>query len=158
LCLQVPFVDVVATMSDRSIPLTVVEFEEWGNPQNEEFYNYMLRSVHRSLLFPFPPLLIQRPSIPFVARCLCSYSPVNNVKAQACTFKQRSHSLWLFLMFRLLFELADPATLVTSGLHDSRVAYWCVRCSGCLLACWLIDLVHGLLCLILPARAHTGSR
>lgn len=46
--------DVVATMSDRSIPLTVVEFEEWGNPQNEEFYNYMLRWAHRSLRFSIP--------------------------------------------------------------------------------------------------------
>lgn len=49
----VPFVDVITTMLDESIPLTVGEFEEWGNPKNEEFYHYML-----------------------------SYSPYDNVKEQ----------------------------------------------------------------------------
>ena len=49
----VPFVDVVTTMLDESIPLTVGEFEEWGNPQNPEYYEYML-----------------------------SYSPYDNVSAQ----------------------------------------------------------------------------
>ncbi|MDM3277746.1 oligopeptidase B [Citrobacter sp. Ce119] len=38
---QVPFVDVVTTMLDESIPLTTGEFEEWGNPQDEEYYTYM---------------------------------------------------------------------------------------------------------------------
>ncbi|GAB4014792.1 oligopeptidase B [Spirosoma koreense] len=38
----VPFVDVVTTMLDESIPLTTGEFEEWGNPKNEPFYKYML--------------------------------------------------------------------------------------------------------------------
>ncbi len=37
----VPFVDVMTTMSDPSIPLTVVEWEEWGNPNEEKFYDYM---------------------------------------------------------------------------------------------------------------------
>ncbi|MEP0711308.1 MAG: S9 family peptidase [Algoriphagus sp.] len=38
----VPFVDVVTTMLDESIPLTTGEFQEWGNPKNKEFYEYML--------------------------------------------------------------------------------------------------------------------
>ncbi len=38
---QVPFVDVVTTMLDESIPLTTGEFEEWGNPQDPEYYAYM---------------------------------------------------------------------------------------------------------------------
>ena len=38
---QVPFVDVVTTMLDESIPLTTGEFEEWGNPQDETYYHYM---------------------------------------------------------------------------------------------------------------------
>jgi oligopeptidase B len=38
----VPFVDVVTTMLDESIPLTVGEFEEWGNPKDPEYYAYML--------------------------------------------------------------------------------------------------------------------
>ena len=38
----VPFVDVVTTMLDETIPLTTGEFEEWGNPKNKDFYEYML--------------------------------------------------------------------------------------------------------------------
>jgi oligopeptidase B len=40
---QVPFVDVVTTMLDESIPLTVGEYEEWGNPNDEAYYWYMLK-------------------------------------------------------------------------------------------------------------------
>ena len=39
---QVPFVDVVTTMLDESIPLTTNEFDEWGNPKNKAYYDYML--------------------------------------------------------------------------------------------------------------------
>jgi len=49
----VPWVDVVTTMLDESIPLTTSEFDEWGNPKDKEYYKYML-----------------------------SYSPYDNVKAQ----------------------------------------------------------------------------
>ncbi|QJW88098.1 S9 family peptidase [Spirosoma taeanense] len=38
----VPFVDVVTTMLDESIPLTTGEFEEWGNPKQKQYYDYML--------------------------------------------------------------------------------------------------------------------
>ncbi|PSL24216.1 oligopeptidase B [Dyadobacter jiangsuensis] len=38
---DVPFVDVVTTMLDESIPLTTNEFDEWGNPKNKESYDYM---------------------------------------------------------------------------------------------------------------------
>ncbi|MGB0849618.1 MAG: S9 family peptidase [Bacteroidia bacterium] len=38
---QVPFVDVVTTMLDDSIPLTTGEYDEWGNPNEEEFYHYI---------------------------------------------------------------------------------------------------------------------
>ncbi len=38
---QVPFVDVINTMLDESIPLTTNEFDEWGNPKNKEAYDYM---------------------------------------------------------------------------------------------------------------------
>lgn len=38
---HVPFVDVVTTMLDESIPLTTGEFKEWGNPKNRDHYEYM---------------------------------------------------------------------------------------------------------------------
>ncbi len=50
---KVPFVDVVTTMLDESIPLTTGEYDEWGNPNNKEYYDYIK-----------------------------SYSPYDNVKAQ----------------------------------------------------------------------------
>ncbi len=50
---QVPFVDVITTMFDETLPLTTGEYEEWGNPNEEEYYNYIK-----------------------------SYSPYDNVKAQ----------------------------------------------------------------------------
>lgn len=57
---QVPFVDVVTTMLDETIPLTVGEYEEWGNPNEAEYYYYMLNyspydNVHR---MDYPNLLI----------------------------------------------------------------------------------------------------
>ena len=39
---QVPFVDVVTTMLDPTIPLTTNEYDEWGNPEEKKFYDYML--------------------------------------------------------------------------------------------------------------------
>ncbi|MFM2229227.1 MAG: hypothetical protein RL607_485 [Bacteroidota bacterium] len=51
---QVPFVDVVTTMLDDTIPLTTGEYDEWGNPNEKEYYEYML-----------------------------SYSPYDNVKTQS---------------------------------------------------------------------------
>ncbi|TXF88445.1 S9 family peptidase [Neolewinella aurantiaca] len=39
---QVPFVDVVTTMLDDSIPLTTGEYDEWGNPNEKEYYDYIL--------------------------------------------------------------------------------------------------------------------
>ena len=50
---EVPFVDVVTTMLDDKIPLTTAEYDEWGNPNEKKYFDYML-----------------------------SYSPYDNVKAQ----------------------------------------------------------------------------
>ena len=57
---QVPFVDVVTTMLDESIPLTVGEYEEWGNPRLKAYYDYMLSySPYDNVdAQPYPHLLI----------------------------------------------------------------------------------------------------
>jgi len=39
--LGVPFVDVLCTMVDSTIPLTAVEWEEWGNPNEQKFFQYI---------------------------------------------------------------------------------------------------------------------
>jgi oligopeptidase B len=39
---EVPFVDVITTMLDPSIPLTTGEYDEWGDPNQKEYYDYML--------------------------------------------------------------------------------------------------------------------
>jgi oligopeptidase B len=69
---DVPFVDVLNTMLDASIPLTAQEWEQWGNPRDPAVYAY-----------------------------LCAYSPYDNVERRAY-----------------------PSMLVTSGINDSRVAFW----------------------------------
>jgi oligopeptidase B len=50
----VPFVDVITTMLDETIPLTTGEYDEWGNPNSKDYYDYMI-----------------------------SYSPYDNVEAKA---------------------------------------------------------------------------
>ncbi len=62
---QVPFVDVVTTMLDPSIPLTTNEYDEWGNPEHPEFYYYML-----------------------------AYSPYDNLRAQAYPAMFIGTGLW----------------------------------------------------------------
>jgi oligopeptidase B len=62
---QVPFVDVVTTMLDDSIPLTTNEYDEWGNPNDREDYGYML-----------------------------SYSPYDNVRAQRYPAMFVTTGLW----------------------------------------------------------------
>jgi oligopeptidase B len=39
---KVPFVDVISTMSDPTIPLTTLEYDQWGNPENKEYFDYMM--------------------------------------------------------------------------------------------------------------------
>ena len=62
---HVPFVDVVTTMLDESIPLTTNEFDEWGNPKDEVFYDYMLE-----------------------------YSPYDNIEAKAYPAMLVTSGLW----------------------------------------------------------------
>jgi oligopeptidase B len=61
----VPFVDVVTTMLDESIPLTTNEFDQWGNPKEKRYYDYML-----------------------------SYSPYDNVRTQDYPAMLVFTSLW----------------------------------------------------------------
>ncbi|MCJ0826837.1 S9 family peptidase [Luteimonas sp. 50] len=62
---QVPFVDVVTTMLDPTIPLTTNEYDEWGNPEQRQYYDYML-----------------------------SYSPYDNLAAQAYPAMFVGTGLW----------------------------------------------------------------
>ncbi len=62
---QVPFVDVVTTMLDASIPLTTGEYDQWGNPAEKKYYDYIL-----------------------------TYSPYDNVKAQAYPALFVGSGLW----------------------------------------------------------------
>ncbi|PJA78066.1 MAG: oligopeptidase B, partial [Nitrospirae bacterium CG_4_9_14_3_um_filter_51_5] len=57
---QVPFVDVVTTMLDPNIPLTTGEYDEWGDPNQQQFYEYMLSySPYDNLApQPYPHLLV----------------------------------------------------------------------------------------------------
>ena len=59
--LRVPFVDVINTMLDESLPLTVGEFEEWGNPKIPEQYEYMKGYCPYTNLRvqPYPAILIR---------------------------------------------------------------------------------------------------
>ena len=62
---HVPFVDIVTTMLDESLPLTTNEYDEWGNPDERRYYDYML-----------------------------SYSPYDNVSAQAYPAMLVTSGLW----------------------------------------------------------------
>ncbi|MDH5700295.1 MAG: S9 family peptidase [Nitrospirota bacterium] len=57
---QVPFVDVVTTMLDPNIPLTTGEYDEWGDPNQQQFYEYMLSYSPYDNLGPqpYPHLLV----------------------------------------------------------------------------------------------------
>jgi oligopeptidase B len=57
---HVPFVDAVTTMLDESIPLTTNEFDEWGNPKQRAYYDYMLSySPYDNVqAHPYPAMLV----------------------------------------------------------------------------------------------------
>ena len=56
----VPFVDVVTTMLDETIPLTTGEYDEWGNPNDETYYRYMLSysPYDQVEAKAYPPMLV----------------------------------------------------------------------------------------------------
>lgn len=56
----VPFVDVVTTMLDETIPLTTGEFEEWGNPKDEQYYHYIksYSPYDNITALPYPAMLV----------------------------------------------------------------------------------------------------
>ena len=58
---HVPFVDVMNTMLDASLPLTVPEYEEWGDPNQEEYFRYMLSySPYENLkAMAYPAMLVK---------------------------------------------------------------------------------------------------
>jgi oligopeptidase B len=58
---HVPFVDVMNTMLDATLPLTVPEYEEWGNPNDEQYFRYMLSYSPYDNLQPgsYPAMLVK---------------------------------------------------------------------------------------------------
>jgi oligopeptidase B len=58
---EVPFVDVINTMLDASLPLTTGEYEEWGNPQEREYFEYMLSYSPYENIKPkaYPAMLVE---------------------------------------------------------------------------------------------------
>jgi oligopeptidase B len=58
---DVPFVDVINTMLDASLPLTTGEYEEWGNPQDQQYYRYMLSYSPYDNIEPktYPAMLVE---------------------------------------------------------------------------------------------------
>jgi oligopeptidase B len=58
--LVVPFVDVLNTMLDDSLPLTVIEYDEWGNPADRKYYEYMLSYSPYDNIAPrdYPSMLV----------------------------------------------------------------------------------------------------
>jgi len=58
---EVPFVDVINTMLDASLPLTTGEYEEWGNPQEREHFEYMLSYSPYDNIAPkaYPAMLVE---------------------------------------------------------------------------------------------------
>jgi oligopeptidase B len=58
---QVPFVDVLSTMLDASLPLTVGEYEEWGNPHIKQYYQYMRQYSPYDNIAPqaYPAMLVK---------------------------------------------------------------------------------------------------
>jgi oligopeptidase B len=58
---EVPFVDVINTMLDASLPLTTGEYEEWGNPQEREYFEYMLSYSPYDNIGPkaYPAMLVE---------------------------------------------------------------------------------------------------
>ena len=57
---EVPFVDVVTTMYDETLPLTITEWDEWGNPANEPLASYMLSysPYDQTTARAYPPVFI----------------------------------------------------------------------------------------------------
>ena len=92
--LDVPFVDVVCTMADSSIPLTVGEWEEWG--ELLEYQQLITKCLLISEHFITHPA--GNPNEAKYFEYMLSYSPVNNIRNDAIY----------------------PSTLVLGGLHDTR--------------------------------------
>lgn len=100
-CSDVGFVDCVLSVADPSVPLSVTEWEEWGNPNERASFDY-----------------------------ISSYSPIENVSPPPPRPARSVRTLFAarrFIRPQVLgpgYAHPYPPILLTAGLHDSRVAYW----------------------------------
>jgi len=90
---QVPFLDVMNTMLDASLPLTIPEYEEWGNPHEKAAYDYMLQySPYDNLKNGDYPAMLVKTS--FNDSQVMYWEPAKYV-AKLRTLKQDNHPLLL---------------------------------------------------------------
>jgi oligopeptidase B len=116
---HVPFVDIMNTMLDATLPLTVAEYEEWGNPNQPEAFATMLSYSPYDNLDVFKPK--SRPEAAVASESAVvseigpDFSPDNQTPAANPGFSPRDTPSG---------QPPIPAMLVKTSLNDSQVMYW----------------------------------
>jgi oligopeptidase B len=111
---HVPFVDIMNTMLDATLPLTVAEYEEWGNPNQPEAFRTMLSYSPYDNLDVFKPK--SRPAVAVASEIGPDFSPDNQTPTANPGFSPREMSSSA--------QPPIPAILVKTSLNDSQVMYW----------------------------------
>ena len=123
----VPFVDVVTTMLDETIPLTTNEFDEWGNPKKKEFYDYMLSySPYDNLGAQTTPRCSCTRGCG-TARCSTSSPPSTS---RACARAARATASWCCApTWRPATAASRGATSITASTRNNMRSSWTKQAS-----------------------------
>lgn len=132
---DVGFVDVIQSVADPSIPLAVTEWEEWGNPNEATYFDYI--SSYSPLDNVAPPRphdyltsskngsAISCPSLSFLTNIVSSSSSATTlVPSSSPSTPVLPPRHYLPPVVRPSYPYPFPPVLLTAGLNDSRVAYW----------------------------------